>query len=99
MFKVFTTETFDKKVAKLPSEQQENITKISISLSKNPHVGRPLSVSFLREKRIKDKRVYFLVYDNVVLLVAISNKKNQQDTIDTIKGSLEDLREFVKRLV
>ena len=35
-------------------------------------------------KRIRGKRIYFLTYEDIqtVLLVAISNKKKQQETIN-----------------
>lgn len=54
---------------------------------KNPFVGKQLSYKFLREKRIKDKRIYYLVYEDIVLvlLIAVSKKKDQQMTINHIK--------------
>jgi hypothetical protein len=53
---------------------------------------------FFREKRIGGKRIYSLIYEeqNAVLLVTISNKKMQQETIDKI---IELLPEFKKLIV
>ena len=43
-----------------------------------------LNHSFLREKRIGSKRIYFLVYKEIclVLLVSASDKKSQQRSIE-----------------
>ena len=92
-YSVYTTESFDKEVAKLPPLDQEIIRKISFQLKDNPYVGDALRYRFFREKRIREKRLYFLVYDDLsaVLLVAFGGKKTQQETIDYI---LRDLTEF-----
>ena len=58
----------------------------------NPYVGDSLGYRFFREKRVGGKRVYYLVYEDLkaVLMVAISDKKTQQETIDEIKSRLQD---------
>ena len=78
-YAVYTTETFDKEASKLSQEEQKRIQKISLQLKENPYVGDQLQYKFLREKRLEEKRIYYLVYDNlnIVLIVAISGKKNQ----------------------
>jgi len=55
----------------------------------------------LREKRIREKRVYFLVYDDLqaVLIVAISGKKDQQTTINHIINYFDEYKEYLKRLL
>jgi len=42
--------------------------------------------------------VYFLVYDDlkIALMVSISDKKMQQETIDKIKAYLAEFRELVE---
>ncbi len=59
--------------------------------------GKPLTFDFLREKKIGGKRIYFLVYEevNIVLLVNASNKKYQQETIDEIKLFLPEFKKYV----
>ena len=61
-------------------------------------MGDPLRYRFLREKRMKEKRIYYLVYDDLmaVLVVAISGKKMQQETINCI---IEDLEQYQKYLI
>lgn len=86
-FEVFRTKLFNKKVSKLSKKEQYRIKKLEKELTKNPYVGKPLGKSHLREKKIKEKRVYYTIYQEfvTVLLVQLSGKKNQQETIDLIK--------------
>jgi len=78
VYTVYTTESFDKETAKLPQNDKERIKKIFLQLKENPYVGDQLQYRYLREKRIKEKRIYYLVYDDLqaVLVVAISGKKD-----------------------
>lgn len=59
--------------------------------------GKSLGYSFFREKKIQHKRIYYLIYEelNVILLVAGSDKKTQQKTINTIKNLLPKYKEYV----
>ncbi len=68
------------------SISEKRIKKLRNKLQINPFVGDLLQTPILREKRFDGKRVYFLVFadEKVVILVAISNKKAQQETIDNI---------------
>ena len=100
-YKVFTTERFDRAKKKLSIEEEREIEKIFLQLKENPYVGDQLRYKFLREKRIKDKRIYYLIYDDLlsVLLVAISNKKAQKETIDEIVKYLGMYRKFMQELI
>lgn len=97
-FLVFSTERFHDK-ANRHNIPKERIKKISEQLKQNPYVGKPLSYPFLREKRVDDKRIYYLVYEDLgaVLLVSVSDKKMQQQTIDEIKMSFNILRGELER--
>ena len=90
MFKVFRTETFEDEFHKLPKTEQQEIKKFEKHLSENPFVGKPLGMPFFREKKFKGRRVYYLIYEDVivVLMVALSDKKTQQATIDAIKENI-----------
>jgi len=83
IYAVYTTKTFDKEVEKLSEEDQKRIKKIFLQLRGNPYVRDQLQYKILREKRLKEKRIYYLVYDDLmaILIVAISGKKTQQETI------------------
>lgn len=99
MYKVYRTETFDRQVRKLPKEEQKQIELIEQQLKINPFVGKPLGYKFFREKKIKGRRMYYLVYEDfvLVLLVGLSDKKDQQATINLIKNRIPEYYEVVKK--
>jgi len=57
-----------------------------------------LGYIFFREKKLNENRIYYLVYEEfvIVLMVAVSDKKTQQDTIDDIKRRLDEYYTFVR---
>ncbi len=98
MFKVIGTDTYLKEIEGWPKDYKEIVEKLPKKLSINPFVGDQLSYRFLREKRIKEKRVYYLIYEDLklVLLTAVSGKKDQQATIDHIKDNLDEFRKVAE---
>ncbi len=100
-YAVYTTESFDKEVEKLQKCDQEIIQKIFLKIRDNPYASDQLKYKNLREKRIREKRVYFLVYDNLqsVLFVAISGKKDQQVTINHIINYFDEYRIYLEKLI
>lgn len=83
--------------------QKRRIWQLIIKLfgKKGENVGDPLKYPFFREKKVGGKRVYFLIYSDIraVLMVGISDKKEQQETIDDIKGRLEEYHEVIKEAI
>lgn len=90
-YSVYATEEFLNDYQKLSKIERERIEKIREQLKVNPYVGKPLGYKFFREKRVDGKRIYYLVYEDVVivLMVAISDKKTQQSTINAIKMTFD----------
>ena len=91
IYKVYWTETFKNEFKELPKFEQERVQKfIHNQLITNPNVGKPLSVYNIREKKFNGRRIYYIVYEDkvIVLMVAISGKKDQQSTINLIKTQL-----------
>ena len=99
-YNVYTTESFDKEIAKFKIDDKR-IQKIFLQLKENPYVGDQLQYKNLREKRMNEKRIYYLVYDYLksVLVVAVSDKKNQQATINRIIGCFDEYREYLKDII
>jgi len=101
MYAIYRTKTFDKEFLKqLSHEEQREVELLEKKqLTVNPYVGDHLHYPFLREKKIGGKRIYFLIYEDlkVVLMVRISDKKAQQETIDHIKILLDDYFELIKK--
>ena len=100
MFTVIGTDTYLEEIDKLPKDYQEAADKIPPKLAANPFIGDQLGYPFLRERRIKEKRVYYLIYDDLklVLLVAVSGKKDQQRTINHIKQQLDEYRKVAEEV-
>ena len=99
MYKLFTTEEFDMDFRGLDTSEQRRIQKILNHLKEQGEfVGKPLSgLSFFREKKFNGKRLYFLVYPNwmVILVLAISDKRTQQATINRILLDLAEYQQYV----
>ena len=100
MFKVIGTDTYLKEISKWSKSEIEIAEKIPKQLKENPFVGQQLKYPFLREKRIKEKRVYYLIYEDLklVLLVAVSGKKDQQATIDHIISQFDEYKEIAEKI-
>ena len=98
-YRVFTTEEFNKLFSKLDGNIQKRIKKEIDQLETNPNVGKPLGYSFFREKKVDVYRIYYLIYEEylVVFIVTISKKKDQQKAIDTIKNHIPSYREEIKK--
>ena len=101
IYAVYTTKSFDREIAKLSKNYVERIEKIFLQLKENPYVGDQLQYRHLREKRISEKRVYYLIYDDlqVVLAVAISGKKDQQATINHIIDNFDEYEDYLRGLL
>jgi len=99
-YKVYHSSRFDKELDKFPDDFRDIVNKIEDQLVDNPYVGSPLSVKWFREKRVGKRRVYYLIYEDlgVVFMVAISEKKNQQKVINTIKLLLDFFRSEIENL-
>ncbi|MBI1972952.1 hypothetical protein HYS50_03025 [Candidatus Woesearchaeota archaeon] len=100
MFAVIGTDTYLRELNKWDKTDKEAADKLPYALKENPFTGSPLSYKFLREKRIGGKRIYYLVYEDLhlVLLVATSGKKDQQATIDHIKEHLKEYRILAEKI-
>lgn len=100
MFIVIGTKTYLEELEQWPRPDQEAATKIPFHLAENPYIGKPLGYPFLREKKIVGRRVYYLIYEDLklVLLIATSGKKDQQATINHIKRKLDEFRVIAEEI-
>jgi len=101
VYAVYTTETFEKEIEKLSDFDKKRIEKIFLQFKENPYVGDQIRYNFFREKRVREKRIYSLVYDNLsaVLVVAFGGKKAQQETINKIVQDLPEFKIYLKKLL
>lgn len=98
-YKILTTPEFDKTFKKLDSEIQKQISKEIDQLEDNPYSGKPLGYKYLREKKLDKYRVFYLIYEEyvVVFVISLSAKKDQQKSIDIIKKLIPYYREEIKK--
>ena len=102
MFRVFTTKEFDNDFNDLDESDKKRVRKIIKQLKEQGNnVGKPLGKPYFREKKFGGKRLYFLIYKQftIILAIGISNKKMQQATISKIISEIKKYEKFiVKRL-
>ena len=100
-FEVYHSERFDKELYKFDKRFQDRVDKIEDMLVENPYYGSPLGTPSFREARFETYRIYYLVYHDLkaVYMVAISDKKDQQKVINTIKLFMDFFREEIEKIV
>ena len=98
--KVYESKIFSDKLINMPQEFKDWVEKIESQLVSNPFVGKPLGADWFREKKHEKYRIYYLVYEEfvAVFMVNLSEKKDQQKVINTIKLFLEMYREELMEL-
>jgi len=103
MYKVFVSHKLKGKLEKTEKIFRNWFEKLCSQLAENPFVGKPLVVGWFREKKLGKQRIYFLVYKELesVYLVDLSEKKNQQKIINSVRLLLDiyknDLLELLKK--
>ena len=100
-YAVYTLNRFNREMNKLSNSDKEIVHKIFLQLKEDPYVGDQIRYRFFREKRIREKRIYYLVYDdlNAVLVVAFGGKKAQKETIDEIIKVFPEYKEYMKKIL
>ncbi len=98
-YTIFTSEQFDSDFKEIDNSIKIQIEDEIEQLENNPYIGKPLGYKFFREKKVQSFRIYYLIYDDyvVVYLIALSDKKNQQKVINHIKGLLPFYKEEIKK--
>ncbi len=100
-FDIFETETFVKRFDSLDADEKEWVRKIVGQINQNPDkVGTPLKFPWFREKKFRDKRLYYLVYADLkkVLVVAFGDKKEQRKIIEVVLRNLDSYKKLAERL-
>jgi len=93
------TDDFEKEFNKLiPKNIREKVRSQILKLKDNPFVGKPLGFKFFREKKFDKWRVYFLIYEEkvVVYFVGVSDKKLQQQKINQLKELFKPFKEEIE---
>ncbi len=102
-YRIVTTRHCDRDLSRIDASLRRQATRIINSLKTQPLQGKPLGHRYLREKRLKNYRLYYLVYPELgaVLVMRITTKKAQQTTIDGLRQEMkryyEHMEEHIKR--
>lgn len=96
-YRVFTSETVEKKVKKFAPHLIKRLEKLKKTLEKNPFTGKALKHDFLREKKWGPFRVYYLVVKDIVFILEFSDKKDQQNAINEILIGLDEIIAEIKK--
>ena len=100
-FRVFRTDWYERKLKKLEKPESIRVEKFEQALKEDPYSGKPLGYEWFREKKFDGKRLMFLIYEDyrVIFLITITDKKEQQETIDFIKSNLNMYKELIEKLL
>jgi len=98
---VYHSERFDRELSRFDKKFQERVDRIEDKLVETPYYCSPLGTPSFREARFENYRIYYLVYNDLkaVYMVAISDKRNQQTVINTIKLFMDFFREEIEKIV
>lgn len=99
MYEIFATETFRKIYQSLPANEKEWVDTTKENIKESPF-GKPLGFPWFREKKFLNKRLYFLIDEQLkrILLVSFASKKDQQQIIDFIKQNMKELLGLLKNI-
>lgn len=99
-FKVYRTSIFDRKISYFSKDFKKMIDRSEDQLMRNPYVGKPLGFKWFREKKLGKYRMYYLIYEDLqsVYIITLSDKKDQQKIINTIKLFLSKYRKEIEEM-
>ena len=97
-YQIYETETFSKLYGAMEKVEQDWVAKIKQQLTENPKLGKPLRFDWFREKKLGNKRMYYLIYNDTskILLVSFGTKRDQQKIIDHIIENKERYRKIIE---
>lgn len=98
MNEVFETEPFSKTYSKLDNDEKEWVDSIKEQLKGSLGTGKPLVFYWFREKKRKNKRLYYIINESLkkALLIAYGTKKEQQETINGVLSNKEYYLRFIR---
>jgi hypothetical protein len=91
MNEVYETEAFSELCDSCEPVENEWIEKVKDQLAGNLRVGKPLRFDWFREKKLGDKRLYYLINESTkkAIIVAFGTKKEQQKIITHVLANKE----------
>jgi len=98
-YSTYATDTFKEIYASLDKSEQNWIDKTKKKLAENP-TGKILQFSWFREKKFLNKRLFFLIDDELkkILFVSFASKRKQQDVINFVVNNRQELLNYLKNI-
>ncbi len=98
-YAVYVTDSFDDLCESLSTDEYNWVRKMEMQLVENSY-GKMLRTPWLREKRYRNKRLYYVVDESMgrILIVDFRSKKRQQEVINKIVFRKDDLIEYLRSL-
>jgi hypothetical protein len=84
---------------KLSTTQDQQLTKFISRLKNGTQRAKPLRGDWLYEIKIQEKRVYYVKYQDDILLVAVSSKKGQDTEIQNFEKRRKELFDAIKKRI
>ncbi len=99
-YEVYETNAISELFDGLETDEKDWIVRMRVQIKENAFVGKPLRFVWFREKKYKDKRLYYLIYEDKrrVLLVAFGDKKDQQEIINSVLANRERYRKIIESI-
>ena len=100
-FSVFFDPVFERKLAKKDTRFKQWVFRMVEQLKVEPFLGQPLGVRWFREKKFEKYRLYYLIFSDLeaIYFVHISEKKDQEVVIATIRQFGDDYRRELLQLI
>ncbi len=98
-YETYATDTFRNLFESLEPDEKRWINNIKEKFRDYP-AGKPLGFGWFREKKYRNKRLYFLVDEGMkkILFVSFASKKRQQEIINFVKENMRELLDYLKSL-
>ena len=98
-YSTYATDTFKEIYASLDKSEQNWIDKTKKKLAENP-TGKILQFSWFREKKFLNKRLFFLIDEELkkILFVSFASKRKQQDVVDFVVNNRQELLNYLKNI-
>lgn len=97
MNEVLEAEIFAKVYDQSEKAEQQWIDKMRDQLARDLRVGKPLRYDWFREKKFRNRRLFYVINENTrkALLITVGDKKEQQAIIDHVLANRET---YLKRI-
>ena len=100
-YQIFLSHEFEDQLSQLENGVKNWANKIVDQLIENPFVGKPLGRTWFREKKFGKYRAYYIIYETqkVVYVVKLSEKKNQQKVINSIRPFFDNYYQEIEKMI